>query len=129
METNSLLTDCQFGFRSNRSTTDAINFIMEQLYDNFNTRKITQGIFLHFSKASDTINHNILIQKLVYYGFSESSKNLIQNYLENRKQFVSLDGIESQFKTVQIGVPRGSVLGPLLFLIYINDLLAAPDLG
>ena len=61
---------------------------MEQLYDSFNTRKITQGIFLDLSKAFDTINHNILIQ----------------NYLKNRKQFVSLDGIDPQFDTVKIGV-------------------------
>ena len=69
-ETNSLLTDCQFGFRTKRSTTDAINYIMERLYQNFNSRKITQGVFLDFSKAFDTINHEILVTKLSsFYGF------------------------------------------------------------
>mgnify|MGYP001801456696 CR=1 FL=1 len=63
-ETNSLLTDCQFGFRTKRSTTDAINYIMERLYQNFNSRKITQGVFLDVSKAFDTINHEMLVTKL-----------------------------------------------------------------
>ena len=130
-ETNSLLTDCQFGFRTKRSTTDAINYIMERLYQNFNSRKITQGVFLDFSKAFDTINHEILVTKLSsFYGFSMSAKELIQSYLTNRKQFVRLSNADSEMENIEIGVPQGSVLGPLLFIVYINDLLnSAPNLS
>ena len=73
----------------------------------YNPREIAQGFFLNFSKAFDTINHNCLLQKLVYYSFSESPQNHIPNYLTNCKQFVSLDCIESHFDTVKMGLPQG----------------------
>ena len=104
---------------------------MERLYQNFNSRKITQGVFLDFSKAFDTINHEILVKKLSsFYGFSMSAKELIQSYLTNRKQFVRLSNANSETENIEIGVPQGSVLGPLLFIVYINDLLnSAPNLS
>ena len=79
------------------------------------------GVFIDLEKAFDTVNHNILCDKLNYYGLRGNVNSLIQSYLSNRRQFVSIDGVDSKTLNITCGVPQGSSLGPLLFLIYIND--------
>ena len=79
-------------------------------------------IYLDLSKAFDTLNHTILLDKLKFYGIQGSSLNLIENYLKNRKQCVEINNIRSAFTNILTGVPQGSILGPLLFIIYMNDI-------
>ena len=83
---------------------------------------IAAGVFIDLQKWFDTVNHQILCDKLAYYGFRGKSLNLIKLFLNNREQFVSINGFESSKLNITCGVPQGSTLGPLLFLIYLNDL-------
>ena len=122
LDRNSILSGSQFGFRSGLSTSDAISNLVEHLYETLNYRLTAVNIFVDFSRAFDTVDHSILIKKLQYYGIHGTPLKLFSNYLNNRKQFVQINGHSSTLKTIDIGIGQGTSLGPLLFLIYINDL-------
>ena len=125
---NNLFYEGQFGFRSGHSTELATVDLVNNLIHDMDKGKLPLCIFLDLSKAFDTINHSILIQKLSYYGINGTPLNLMQNYLTNRKQYVDIDGTISDTTLISTGVPQGSILGPLLFIIYINDLSNASEL-
>ena len=115
---NKLIYNKQFGFRSNYSTNHAILSITEHIKAFVDTGHYVCGIFVDLEKAFDTVNHKILCEKLNYYGLRGNVNKLIQSYLANRRQYVSINGFNSEIKNIYCGVPQGS---SLLFLIYIND--------
>lgn len=96
--------------------------MVERTKQNIEMKLLTMGIFVDLSKAFDLLNHNLLIQKLSAYGVRGGPLNLIKSYLANRNQFVNLSGTVSTTKSISIGVPQGSILGPFLFVVFINDL-------
>ena len=114
-----------FGFREKHSTSHALISLTVQIRQALDNNKLVCGVFIDLKKAFDTVNHEILLKKLNYYGIRGVSNEWFKSYLTERKQFVSINGFESEILNTNIGVTQGSVLGPLLFLIYINDLNTA----
>ena len=126
LNANNLLSEQQYGFRSQHSTELAcvklVDYITTEM-DNIKKIKTPTAIYLDLSKAFDTLNFNILLNKLQYYGINGSSLSLIRNYLTNRFQYVQFENSESDLLEIKTGIPQGSILGPLFFSIMINDLV------
>ena len=121
-ERNNLLYSFQFGFRQNHSTNHAVLMMVQKIQEQIKRNNIAIGVFIDLQKAFDTVNHDILLNKLDSYGICGISKKWLKSYLTNRQQFVSINGQDSDNEFILHGVPQGSVLGPLLFTIYVNDM-------
>jgi hypothetical protein len=124
----SILSSSQYGFRNSLSTNLAIIELQDRIIDHLANREHCAGIFLDLSKAFDTLDHSLLICKLSHYGVRGTALSWFENYLTNRIQYTSIEDSKSEYESITCGVPQGSILGPLLFLVYINDITGVTEI-
>ena len=117
-----ILYHLQFGFRKHHSTFLAMTSLLDQIIKSLEQDHFTIGLFLDFSKAFDTVNHTIFLDKLECYGIRGLANQWIASYLDKRQQFTTYNGHASSITEIKCGVPQSSILGPILFILYMNDL-------
>ena len=122
IKSNNILCTDHFGFCKNSNTSDAIIEFLDYVYSSLDNKQSTIAVYLDFSKVLDTVNHNISTSKLLHNGVRGVMQRWFESYFSNRKQYVSIRNCNSSMSNISLGVPQGSVLGSVLFLLYIIDM-------